>query len=215
MKLQESANINFASIVAFVTDCIVNAAKESLSGGGGVDGAVHSAAGHKELQALCEKIRQATPAGQQPCPPGQARLTNNPKSSTIPTKYIMHAVGPRCTKGQPMTPKQRTDLKNAYLNSLLRANAFNQKSTDPLYYEFKFVQNVGLIASIAFPPISTGIFGCDKKEASELAVEATIEFFINNPNTSLTEIVFVCGGPNQKENQENFELYKKALENIK
>lgn len=131
-------------------DAIVNAAKNSLMGGGGVDGAVHKAGG-SEILRECEEIVKR----QGGCPTGEAVITT---AGNMPSKYVIHTVGP-VWKGGYENEKQL--LSNCYKNSLNIA-----------------VQNG--IKSIAFPNISTGIYKFPKKEAGIIAVESVIEFLKND-----------------------------------
>lgn len=144
-------------------DAIVNAANSSLLGGGGVDGAIHRAAGLK----LLEECR--TLGG---CKTGEAKMT---KGYNLPAKFVIHTVGPIWHGGN----HHESDLlKNCYRNSLLLAT------------------NQGL-HSIAFPAISTGVYGFPFDQASYYAIQTTCEF-IEKP-TSLREIYFVLFGKNDFE----------------
>jgi len=127
-------------------DAIVNAANSSLLGGGGVDGAIHRAAGPGLLDA-CKKIK-ATADGIR-CPVGEARIT---PGFNLPAKYVIHTVGPRY--GIDKAPEKL--LRSAYRNSLELALANNCKS-------------------IAFPAISCGAYGYPMKEAAEIAISTCMD----------------------------------------
>lgn len=154
-------------------DAIVNAANESLLGGGGVDGAIHNAAG-TELLDECKKIGG--------CPTGEARIT---KGYKLPAKYVIHTVGPIWRGGY----KDEIDLlRNAYLNSLRLATSNN-------------------IETIAFPNISTGVYGFPKKSAAEIAVRVVKDYISKNKYPK--KVMFVCF------DDENYEIYKEKSMGLK
>jgi len=132
------------------TDAIVNAANASLMGGGGVDGAIHRAGGD-EILAECKEIRRARfPNG---LPTGEAVITTGGK---LPALYVIHTVGP--IYGQH-DGKEAELLANCYHNSLTLAVEKN-------------------LTSVAFPAISTGVFGYPQAEAAKVASK-TIENFLS------------------------------------
>ena len=126
-------------ITKLATTAIVNAANSSLLGGGGVDGAIHRAAG-PQLLAECRQIR----ARQGGCRPGEAVLTSGGR---LPARYVIHTVGPVWNGGTKNEPET---LASCYRNSL-RLAAENE------------------MESVAFPGISTGIYGYPKAEAAAIA----------------------------------------------
>jgi O-acetyl-ADP-ribose deacetylase (regulator of RNase III) len=124
------------------TDAIVNAANSSLLGGGGVDGAIHQAAGPK-LREECREVRKAYPAG---FPVGQAVATG---AYDLPCKWVIHTVGPNAHRGQ-------TD-------PALLASCFTES--------LRVADQMGA-TSISFPAISAGAYGWDPAEVAEVAVAA-------------------------------------------
>jgi O-acetyl-ADP-ribose deacetylase (regulator of RNase III) len=160
-------------ITKLKVDAIVNAANSSLLGGGGVDGAIHRAGGPKILEE-CMVIREK----QGGCKTGEAVITTG---GNLPAKYVIHTVGPVWYGG-----KNNEDelLANAYKNSLRLATE----------YEIK---------SIAFPNISTGVYGFPKQRAAKIAVNAVKDFF--NLTTLIKEVFFVCF------DEENYKIYQSLL----
>ncbi|MDH3391324.1 MAG: O-acetyl-ADP-ribose deacetylase [Desulfobulbaceae bacterium] len=156
-------------ITTLEVDCIVNAANNSLLGGGGVDGAIHSAAGPGLLEE-CRKLGG--------CATGDARIT---KGHSLPAQYVIHTVGPVWRGG-------------ATGEDDLLASCY-QKS-------FKLVREYNL-QSIAFPAISTGIYGFPKQRAAHIAIRETQRELAENKG--LARVLFVCF------NNETRIAYNKAL----
>jgi O-acetyl-ADP-ribose deacetylase (regulator of RNase III) len=156
-------------ITHLAVDAIVNAANSSLLGGGGVDGAIHRAAG-PELLAECRRIGG--------CPTGEARMTHGHR---LPARHVIHAVGPVYHGGRSREPEL---LRSCYVESLRLAAQAQLKS-------------------IAFPCISTGIYGYPKSEACSIAVAAVVEWLHSNelPHS----VTFCCFG------EEDAELYRKRI----
>jgi O-acetyl-ADP-ribose deacetylase (regulator of RNase III) len=139
---------------------IVNAAKQELTGGGGVDGAIHKAAGRMVLWAENEKIPPDTNGVR--CKTGNAVITNSGQLIQIGIRKVIHAVGPVYNRGNP---KESADLlKQTYLSAL------------------KVAQTNG-IRKIAFPAISTGIYGYPFGDATQLAIQTIEEYAVQNPAT--------------------------------
>ncbi|GAA4317129.1 O-acetyl-ADP-ribose deacetylase [Compostibacter hankyongensis] len=151
-------------ITQLAVDAIVNAANESLTGGGGVDGAIHRAAGPGLLEE-CRKLNG--------CPTGEAKITGG---YHLPAPHVIHTVGPVWQGG---AQGEEALLESCYRKSL-------QLAAD---HELK---------TIAFPAISTGVYGYPFEAAAKAAIR-TVRAFLDQPS-SLTEVVFVLyGTPDYKQ----------------
>ncbi|HNP65004.1 MAG TPA: O-acetyl-ADP-ribose deacetylase [Woeseiaceae bacterium] len=145
-----------ADITTLDVDAIVNAANESLLGGGGVDGAIHRAAGPRLLDA-CRSLGG--------CKPGQAAIT---PGFDLRARYVIATVGPIWRGGDC---GEADVLRSCYLQCINLAEANG-------------------IASIAFPAISTGVYGFPKKQAAEIAI-ATVSSAVEG-TAVIAEVVFCC-----------------------
>lgn len=161
-----------SDITTLAVDAIVNAANTSLLGGGGVDGAIHRAGG-KAILDDCIKIRNR----QGGCAVGEAVITTAGK---LPAQHVIHTVGPRWNEGKSNEPAL---LRNCYFNSIQLAEEHGLKT-------------------IAFPNISTGVYGYPKAAAAKIAIEAVKSVTTN----TLDKIYFICF------DEENHALYKKLLQ---
>jgi len=158
-----------ADITKLNVDAIVNAANSSLLGGGGVDGAIHRAAG-PELVEACRLLNG--------CQPGEAKIT---PGFNLPAAFVIHTVGPVWSGGQRGEPEV---LASCYYSSLQLALTSN-------------------IKSIAFPAISTGVYGYPKTQAAKIAVKILKEF-----EQSFDKIIACC------HSEEDVEIYLGAMRDL-
>lgn len=162
-------HLEIGDITKLKVDAIVNAANKTLLGGGGVDGAIHRAAGPKLLQE-CRTLNG--------CNTGEAKITNG---YNLPAKFVIHTVGPVWQGGNN---DEDNLLANCYKNSLKLAVKYD-------------------IKSIAFPAISTGIYGFPSDRAAKIAVKTVKDFL--EMNNSIEKVIFVCF------DQNTFKNYKSIL----
>jgi O-acetyl-ADP-ribose deacetylase (regulator of RNase III) len=163
-------------ITTWKVDAIVNAANPTMLGGGGVDGAIHRAAG-RELYEECLKVPNG-PGGR--CPRGQCVVTG---AGRLPCKKVIHTVGP-VYDGHADNAKILGDCYRACLAAAEREG----------------------LESIAFPNISTGVYGYPLREAAGLAISAVRETLPKTP--SVKHIIFVCF------NRENYQIYQDLLKRL-
>lgn len=156
-------------ITTLDVDAVVNAANTSLLGGGGVDGAIHQAAG-KELLEACREIGE--------CPTGEARIT---PGFNLPARWVIHTVGPVWQGGDTGEPDQ---LASAYRNSLALAARHG-------------------IESIAFPGISTGVYGFPKRQAADIALRT-----MKSHDDEFTRIIACCFS------RDDADIYREVFESL-
>jgi O-acetyl-ADP-ribose deacetylase (regulator of RNase III) len=157
-------------------DAIVNAANSSLMGGGGVDGAIHRTGG----PAILEECRKIV-ARQGGCKTGEAVITTAGK---LPASFVIHTVGPVWNGG---SKNEDVKLAACYANSLQTALDNGCKT-------------------VAFPNISTGIYGFPKDLAAKISVKTVADFL--SANGSIDKVLFVCF------DSENFELLREQVEQL-
>jgi O-acetyl-ADP-ribose deacetylase len=141
------------------TDAIVNAANSSLLGGGGVDGAIHRAAG-PDLLAECKKIREQRGT----LPAGQAVITSG---ANLKVRYVIHTVGPVWQGGEVNEPQI---LESCYCHSMEQAN-------------------LKACASVSFPSVSTGAFGYPVAAAAQIALRAVADLLHEPKSVKLVRFV--------------------------
>lgn len=171
-QMNDRIQIVQGDITKLAVDAIVNAANQTLLGGGGVDGCIHRAAGPRLL------IECTTLMG---CKTGNAKIT---KGYNLPAKWVIHTVGPVWHGGTKNEPKL---LANCYRNSLTLATEYG-------------------IKTIAFPSISTGIYGYPIEQACRIAISETTAFLDKNP---LPENVTLCCF-----SQKDLKIYEAAAKEV-
>lgn len=169
----EHLQVVHGDITRMEVDAIVNAANNGLLGGGGVDGAIHGAGGPAIMNA-CRAIRDA----QGGCPTGEAVITTG---GLLPAPYVIHAVGPVWKGG---SQDEDALLASAYRNSVRLAGEQG-------------------LRTLAFPNISTGIYGFPRERAVDIAIRAVRDALPKAP--SLEQVTFVCF------DDENYRLYRERL----
>ena len=169
----EHLQVVHGDITRMEVDAIVNAANAGLLGGGGVDGAIHGAGG-PAIGNACRAIRD-TQGG---CKTGEAVITTG---GLLPAPYVIHAVGPVWHGG---VKDEDTMLANAYRNSIRLAAEHD-------------------LRTVAFPNISTGIYGFPRERAADIAIAAGRDALARAP--TISQVTFVCF------DDENYRLYRDRL----
>ncbi|MCD4741789.1 MAG: O-acetyl-ADP-ribose deacetylase [Desulfobacteraceae bacterium] len=169
--MDKKIHIKQCEITELKIDAIVNAANNTLLGGGGVDGAIHKAAGNKLLEE-CRTLNG--------CETGETKIT---KGYNLAAKHVVHTVGPVWKGGNYNEEKL---LSKAYKNVMRIAKKNN-------------------IKTIAFPNISTGVYGFPKELAAKIAINEVNKFL--KTDSTIDEVLFVCF------NKENYDIYNTLISN--
>ena len=160
--MRDRVSIQLTDITKLAVDAIVNAANERMLGGGGVDGAIHRAAGPKLLEE-CRAVPEIRPGVR--CPTGEARIT---RGYDLPAKHVIHTVGPVWRDGHR---NEDGLLAACYHNSLELATQHGFRA-------------------IAFPGISTGVYHFPIDRAAGIAVREVARFLESEPR--MEKVIFAC-----------------------
>jgi len=176
MEIRNRISLIKGDITKLEVDAIVNAANNKLMGGGGVDGAIHRAGGSAIMEE-CAEIRRK----QGGCNTGEAVITT---AGRLPARYVIHTVGPVWKGGRDNEEKL---LASCYTSSL------------------KLAVDNG-VRTIAFPNISTGVYGFPKEKAAPIAVDTVVGFL--KQDRSIEKVIFCCF------DDENYKLIEQALSSV-
>lgn len=170
--MKDKLELIVGDITTLEVDAVCNAANKTLLGGGGVDGAIHRAAGENLLKEC---------RGLGGCLTGEAKIT---KGYNLKASYVIHTVGPVWRGG---SHGEKELLKSCYKNTLKLC-----------------LKNS--IKKIAFPAISTGIYGYPKEEACKVAINTVFQFLNNQDSGTIKKVIFCCF------DKHTFEIYKKEID---
>ncbi|KAF8240726.1 A1pp-domain-containing protein [Tricholoma matsutake] len=180
--LLDKVSLLKGNITKLVVDAIVNAANSSLRGGGGVDGAIHQAAGWEELQTECAKVGHY-------CATGDSKITSGCR---LPARYIIHTVGP--SYDEDRDEEAAALLASCYESSLKLAVKHDLKH-------------------VAFPCISTGLYGYPPKAAARVALDTVRRFCESEEGAKLERVIFVVFNPppGRREGESDDEIYRELI----